>query len=481
MRYLRPVCALVVLTVGCTAPPTQPTPSCTFSLSSTSAAVGAEGGTVSVAVATQSGCGWTAASGTAWVTIASGTAGTGPGTVVVAVEANPGGTPRSATLTVAGLTVSVSQAAQACTYVVTPEERTFGAAGGTGAFDVAAPPGCAWEATSADEWITVAVGVRSPEQRATAYSGHGTVGYVVAANSDERSRTGRITVAGVAHVIQQSGVVPCQVTIAPDDEDFGPAGGTGAFSVSAAPECAWAVQSTVGWIQVTSPPVGSGRGSGTVSYRVEAHTGLGSRTGTMTVGGQTFVVHQAGNQTCTYAVSPTSFAECLRGRERTFAVDTQSGCAWTASPSAAWLSVISGHSGTGSGSVRFAFSDNFLDTRDANVEVRWLAPTLGQNVRVVQTGCLYALAPAILDVAASGGDVAFEAYASPVDPACGGPLQDACMWTAVSQSSWVSVLTSMPRYGDNRVTCRVAPNASGAERTTTITVGTRTIVIRQGG
>ena len=52
------------------------------------------------------------------------------------------------------------------------------------------------------------------------------------------------------------------------------------------------------------------------------------------------------------------------------------------------------------------------------------------------------------------------------------------MWSAVSSASWVTVLSSMPSNGDNRVTIRVAAN-SGAPRTATITVRDKTVTVRQ--
>ncbi len=59
--------------------------------------------------ASDASCAWTAASSVAWLTITSG-AGPGSGVVQYTVAANPGPDGRSATLTIAGQTVVVSQA-----------------------------------------------------------------------------------------------------------------------------------------------------------------------------------------------------------------------------------------------------------------------------------------------------------------------------------------------------------------------------------
>ena len=107
--------------------------------------------------------------------------------------------------------------------------------------------------------------------------------------------------------------------------------------------------------------------------------------------------------------------------------------------------------------------------------------TAGQNVRVNQAGCLYSLDKSTVDVAAAGGDSTFEVITFATDVSCGGPLQNKCLWSADSSASWVTVLSAMPRYGDDRVSYRVAANGTGSPRTATITVRDKTLTIRQAG
>jgi Zn-dependent metalloprotease len=87
--------------------------SCTFSISPTSANFPAAGGTASVSVTTQAGCNWTAVSNSSFITITSGASGTGNGTVNYSVAANTGTTSRNGSMTIAGITFSVTQAGSA--------------------------------------------------------------------------------------------------------------------------------------------------------------------------------------------------------------------------------------------------------------------------------------------------------------------------------------------------------------------------------
>jgi hypothetical protein len=63
-----------------------------------------------VTVATQSGCAWTAVSNAAWITVSSGSNGTGNGTVNYSDAENTAAKSRSGTLTIAGKTFTVTQA-----------------------------------------------------------------------------------------------------------------------------------------------------------------------------------------------------------------------------------------------------------------------------------------------------------------------------------------------------------------------------------
>lgn len=87
------------------------TPSCTFSLASSSVSPPATATTGSVGVtASVNTCAWTAASNASWITITGGSSGTGSGTVSYSVAANTSASPRSGTMTIAGQTFTVNQA-----------------------------------------------------------------------------------------------------------------------------------------------------------------------------------------------------------------------------------------------------------------------------------------------------------------------------------------------------------------------------------
>ncbi|HEX7313423.1 MAG TPA: M36 family metallopeptidase [Pyrinomonadaceae bacterium] len=84
----------------------------------------------------------------------------------------------------------------------------------------------------------------------------------------------------------------CSYSISPTSASYAAAGGSGTVTVTAGAGCAWTAASNASFITVTSGA--SGSGSGSVGYSVAANALTTSRTGTLTVAGQTFTVTQAG-------------------------------------------------------------------------------------------------------------------------------------------------------------------------------------------
>jgi hypothetical protein len=84
----------------------------------------------------------------------------------------------------------------------------------------------------------------------------------------------------------------CTYSITPTSASFGASGGSGSVSVTASAGCSWQATSNAAWITITSGS--SGSGNGTVNYTVSANSSTSSRSGTLTIAGQTFTVMQPG-------------------------------------------------------------------------------------------------------------------------------------------------------------------------------------------
>jgi hypothetical protein len=314
-------------------------------------------------------------------------------------------------------------------------------------------------------------------------TGTGVVNVSLTANTSETARTGTLTVAGREVSVVQEGLGACAVEISPASASFDEGSDSGKFSVTAPAHCAWSATSAVPWIEVTSGSPGSG--NGTVEYSIDRNRDTRSRTGTIAVGNRTFTVEQSGETAplaCEYSVAPIQFSPCMSAPSSlTATVTTQAGCTWTASSGASWITVTGGRSGKGSGTVSFRVSDNWEAPRNGVVMVRWPTPTAGQNLQVSQAGCYYTVSTPALSFAAAGGSGQFGVVQMSDPITCGGPLQDACRWTAQANVPWITITTTMPQTGDNPVAFSVAPNPNAAARTGRITVRDKVVQITQSG
>ena len=173
--------------------------SCSFTVSPLTWSAIASSSDSSASVDTGSGCSWTASSNASWLTVTSGTNGTGYGIVNYSIQSNSTTSPRTGTLSIAGQTLTVTQAGAAptCSYAISPASASVTANGGVGSVGVTSGSGCAWTAVSNTSWIAVSSGASG--------SGNGSVGYSATANSATTSRTGSITIAGKTFSVTQAG------------------------------------------------------------------------------------------------------------------------------------------------------------------------------------------------------------------------------------------------------------------------------------
>jgi len=258
---------------------------CSFSIMPGSASFSASGGSSNVSVTALDGCRWTAMSNVPWITITSGSGGSGNGTVAYSVAPNTSNA-RVGTITIADQIFVVTQAG-GCIFLIDPASLAFTTAGGNGSFNLMASSECAWTATSSDAWI-----VLTPP---TGGSGSATIQFQVLANSGERFRAGTISVGGATLSVRQEGTATgtCNNNINPTFASFSAGGGRATVSVFAQGECLWTATSNVAWVTINTG--GLGLGNGSVDYSVQRNTTGAARVGTLTVAGRTFTVKQKGS------------------------------------------------------------------------------------------------------------------------------------------------------------------------------------------
>jgi hypothetical protein len=347
---------------------------CRYTLSPSSESFGASGGGGRVNLATADPCAWTASANAPWVHFTSDTSGTGSAALSYAVDQNPSKSGRSTTLTIGGQSFGVDQGGFNCTYTVAPSDTSFGSSGGDGSVSVSAEDGCGWTAVSNASWLHVTAGGSG--------SGRGTVRFSVDGNGGSERR-GTLTVAGHELTITQASGTPlpppppaCSFTINAGPSSFTGDGGTGTVAVSADKSCAWTASSGAPWAHITSGSTGSG--NGTVKYTVDSNPLSLPRATTLTVAGSEVTVTQAGS--CGFVVLPTSVSFDAAAHTGSIAITTTSGCAWTATANAPWLTIApDDKSGQGSGVVHYSVMANGKKERTGTLTVAGVTVTISQD------------------------------------------------------------------------------------------------------
>ncbi|MGD0235529.1 MAG: BACON domain-containing carbohydrate-binding protein, partial [Syntrophorhabdales bacterium] len=126
--------------------------------------------------------------------------------------------------------------------------------------------------------------------------------------------------------------------------------------------------SNASWITITSGS--SGSGNGTVTYTVAANSATSSRSGTMTLGGQTHTATQAGTSpTCSVTLSSWGVNLGYASRQAPVQVYASSTCSWSASANVPWISFFSGTTGSGNGTVTFSVNDNTGAARTGTIGI----------------------------------------------------------------------------------------------------------------
>ena len=165
----------------------------------------------------------------------------------------------------------------------------------------------------------------------------------------------------------------CIYSISANSQKFDSTGGSGNVSVTpiSATGCTWTATSNAPWITVNST------NSTTANYSVAANNSGAARVGSMTIAGRTFEVTQGCN-----SISTTSVSVPSSGGASAVNVNVPvGGCPWTAISNVPWIQIVSGSSGSTSGTVNL----NVEITNSTSLRTGTLT-IAGQTVTVTQAG-----------------------------------------------------------------------------------------------
>jgi hypothetical protein len=218
----------------------------------------------------------------------------------------------------------------------------------------------------------------------------------------------------------------------------------------------------VPWLTITSGASGNGNGSLTFSV---AFNPSNARSGSLTIAGHTLSVQQAA---CTYAVTPTTYAASPGGGTGpTVTVSTESGCPWTAVRNDSWLTITSGATGNGNGSVAFSVDPNPFNVRSGSLTIA------GQTFSVQQaTSCVFTLSDDTIRVPTNSRP----GVTRSLKVTTSGPQ---CNWTVSTSDSWITIVSGSDYVGTRDVDISATPNTTGTDRSGKLLVAGKPVDVIQ--
>ncbi|MBR6021745.1 MAG: SUMF1/EgtB/PvdO family nonheme iron enzyme [Kiritimatiellae bacterium] len=322
-------------------------PAASSALSATEHEFAAEGGSCKLKVKVSDIVEWQIQNPVPWLTVAGATNRVGPATLTLKAAATDMLQPRSGTVTIAGKSFTVTQAAASS--LLTPTGYEFGEDGGSCEVWVSVPDIVNWQIRNTNSWLKV-VG-------ATNRVGPVPVTLQAVANETVDSKEGTVTIAGKAFAVSQKGR---GVEVGYETKLFGADGGSDTLSIHPEGNASWtAVVSDPTWITVFGS--NSGMGAGEVMYIVSSFVGDETeRTGTITVGDKVVFITQ---RAFDLSISPKKTSVAGESGTGSFKVSTGSDNAWQALVPDSWLSLVEENdSGTGNGTVKYRYAANDTGT-----------------------------------------------------------------------------------------------------------------------
>ena len=221
----------------------------------------------------------------------------------------------------------------------------------------------------------------------------------------------------------------------------------------------WSAKSNVGWIVI--PTGDSGVGSAEISLNVTANPSVLDRSGTVTIAGKTINVYQKG------LASSLSYDNKLIGEDGgsgTVELYTEGNAAWTAVSDVSWISIATGASGAGNGSIMYVV-DPYTQTSASRTGTITIA---GKKLYITQRGYELSIDPAVREIGCNAGQGEFGISAS-ID----------VVWQVIVTEDWITIVGDKSGNGDGTLHYTVKDNNTGAARTGKIIVAGEVYTITQ--
>jgi hypothetical protein len=170
---------------------------------------------------------------------------------------------------------------------------------------------------------------------------------------------------------------------------------------------------------------------------------------------------------CQITLNHTAAAVAGSGDLRSVAVSTASSCPWNAISNAAWITVESGVSGSGNGTVRYRVAAN--------------PSTAARSGTLSIGGVLYTVTQAAPSCAFTLSGVSSTLHSGAANYTLAIATASGCQWTASTESGWLQFPGLRNGTGSGSVTFSVTANTGTGPRAAAVIVGGQSFQLLQAG
>ena len=410
------------------------------------------------AVVTSGSGTWTAAVSEPWITL-NADSGQASYPVAYQVTASTNVGERIGYVYVSGHVHAVKQAGYPAT--VSPTSVEYEHQGGMGEVEIGVSGRFAWDARPNVDWLSV-----SP----THGVGSGKVTYQVAPYNEVATRSGTLTVGDKTVTVFQYGR---RMKLSSYSTSCDYYAHVIPLTVNALAVTEWSAEPNASWISVVDSDNGRNRrGGSSLSLAVGENPSYLSRTGTVTIGTETFTITQEGRTALEFSINPSETEASVNGANGIVSVFATPDLPWTAKSGANWLTIMNGFSsGAGHGNVVYTASPNTkLYVRTGTITV---TPPEGTGLAakthtVTQPAAVSSLSLYGYEFAAAGESVA-------VEVTVGSDVE----WDIQNANGWITVQGATSRVGPGTVTIAAEANDTVYPQSGTLTIAGKTFSVSQ--
>ncbi|MDO5320324.1 MAG: BACON domain-containing carbohydrate-binding protein, partial [bacterium] len=404
---------------------------------------------------------WTAAASDSWITLGATSGKAGDEALAYTVSANTNVGARTGFVYVSGHVHTITQKGREAT--VAPEDIEVEVEGGSESVAIDFSGRFAWDACPNADWLSVAP---------THGIGAGAVTVTAAPYNEVGTRSGTLTIGDRTVTVFQYGRRMKLSTYSETRDYFTH---VLPITVDALAITTWNVTPNNSWISVVDQgATDTHKGGGYVTVAIAENPSYRARTGTVTIGTETFTVTQEGRTDCSFEIDPENTTASVNGANGHIAVCATPDLPWSARSQANWLTVLqSTEDGAGNGNIFYTASPNTtLVERRGTITI---TPVSGVGLEakthtVVQPPAVATLSHSGYEFAAPGESVAVTVT-----------VPGAISWSVEEDLDWLTVLGGTSRLGSGDVTLQAIANNSVNARSGTITLAGHPFTVRQRG